>query len=77
MNFKLLVIATFIPVVNALPASAAVSGFYDSAEQINAIIESPDVANQLRQAPIRHLANTGTRDDGVPLNGKSAHKSAI
>lgn len=49
----------------SVPASAAVSGFYDSAEQINTIVESPDIANQLRQAPIGHVANTGTRDDGA------------
>lgn len=47
------------------PAFAALSGFYDSAEQINAILESQEVANQLRQAPIGHIANTGTRADGA------------
>lgn len=57
-------VATAIAVLS-LPASAAVSGFYDSAEQINTIFESPDIANQLKQAPIGHLANTGTRDDGA------------
>ncbi|MCG8271376.1 hypothetical protein MIC97_07600 [Aquamicrobium sp. NLF2-7] len=49
----------------ASPAYAALSGFYDSTEQISTIFESHDVSNRLRQAPIGHIANTGTREDGA------------
>ncbi|WP_186395064.1 hypothetical protein [Stappia sp. TSB10GB4] len=49
----------------AAPAQAAVSGFYDSAEQIGTILSSAAVADALRQAPIGHVANTGTRADGA------------
>lgn len=48
-----------------LPASAALSGFYDSGEQITAILSSEAVANALRQAPIGAVTNTGTRNDGA------------
>lgn len=41
------------------------SGFHDSAEQINTILSSAAVADALRQAPIGHVANTGTRSDGA------------
>mgnify|MGYP000920422917 CR=1 FL=1 len=47
------------------PAHAALSGFYDSAEQIGTILSSETVAKALRQAPIGHVANTGTREDGA------------
>ena len=50
-------------VIAALPAQAALSGFYDSAEQIGTILSSAAVADALRQAPIGHVANTGTRAD--------------
>ncbi len=52
-------------VAAAIPAQAAVSGFYDSAEQISTILSSAAVADALRQAPIGHVANTGTRADGA------------
>ena len=52
-------------VLAAVPAQAAMSGFYDSAEQISAILSNAAVANALRQAPIGHVANTGTRADGA------------
>lgn len=47
------------------PAQAALSGFHDSAEQIGTILASATVAEALRQAPIGHVANTGTRADGA------------
>lgn len=47
------------------PAQAAISGFYDSAEQIQLILTSAAVADALRQAPIGSISNTGTRDDGA------------
>lgn len=46
-------------------AFAALSGFYDSAEQITAILSDSEIADALRQAPIGQIANTGTRDDGA------------
>jgi hypothetical protein len=47
------------------PAHAALSGFYDSGEQIGTILASPAVANAVRQAPIGSVSNTGTREDGA------------
>ena len=48
------------------PAAAALSGFYDSGEQIGAILESADVADRLRQAPLWRIENTGSREaDGA------------
>ena len=48
-----------------MPAQAALSDFYDSAEQIDTILSSEAVADALRRAPIGHIANTGTRADGA------------
>ena len=59
------VLTTLALVLAAAPAEAALSGFYDSAEQINIILASAEVADALRQAPIGHVANTGTRKDGA------------
>lgn len=47
------------------PTFAALSGFYDSAEQISTIFGSTEVADALRQAPIGQISNTGTRKDGA------------
>lgn len=47
------------------PAHAALSGFYDSAEQIKTIIESAEVADALRQLPIESLEREGVRGDGA------------
>lgn len=47
------------------PAFAALSGFHDSAEQIEMILSSAAVADAVRQAPIGSISNTGTRDDGA------------
>lgn len=46
-------------------AQAAVSGYYDSVEQIGVILGSGDVANAVHQAPIGAVSNTGTRKDGA------------
>lgn len=58
-------LAALALVLAAAPAQAALSGFYDSAEQINIILSSTAVADALRQSPIGHVANTGTRADGA------------
>lgn len=46
-------------------AFAALSGYYDSGEQISTILDSAEVADALRQAPIGQISNTGTRKDGA------------
>ncbi len=58
-------IAAVIATALATPAAAALSGFYDSAERINTILASSDVANAVRQAPVGAISNTGTRKDGA------------
>ncbi|RCW28084.1 hypothetical protein DFR48_10192 [Ciceribacter lividus] len=58
-------IAAVIATALATPAAAALSGFYDSAERINTILASPEVANAVRQAPVGAISNTGTRKDGA------------
>ncbi|MET3924547.1 hypothetical protein [Devosia sp. 2618] len=47
------------------PAHAALSGFYDSGEQIGTILADANVADALRQAPIGAITNSGTRSDGA------------
>lgn len=54
-----------LAVLAATPASAMLSGYYDSAEKITAILQSAAVADALRQAPIGSIANTGTAPDGA------------
>jgi hypothetical protein len=49
----------------ATSAQAAVSGYYDSVEQIGVILGSEHVADALHQAPIGAISNTGTRKDGA------------
>lgn len=49
----------------ATPSLAAVSGFYDSQEQIQAIFASPDVADRLRQMPVEELKFEGEQKDGL------------
>ena len=49
----------------ALPAAAALSGYYDSAEKITTILSSSAVADAVRQAPVGAISNTGTRKDGA------------
>ncbi len=57
----LVLVAALLP----LPASAALSPFYDSAEKIETILGSGAVADALHQAPLRSIENTGTRADGA------------
>ncbi len=47
------------------PAHAALSGFYDSAEQIKTILDSPEVADALRQLPIKSMERENDRSDGA------------
>lgn len=46
-------------------AQAAVSGYYDSVEQIGVILGSGAVADAVHQASIGAISNTGTRKDGA------------
>jgi hypothetical protein len=50
----------------ASPVGAAVSGFYDSAAQIEAIMQNGQVADVVKQLPLRSIARAGSRkDDGT------------
>lgn len=51
----------------ASPADAMLSPFYDSAEKIAAILQSTEVANAVRQAPIGSVSNIGTAKSGNDL----------
>lgn len=62
---KLITITSILIFGLSPPASAALSGFYDSGEQISTILTSEAVGNALRQAPIGAITNTGTREDGA------------
>lgn len=62
MRIAISLLAVTLAVV---PAHAALSGFYDSAEQIGVILSSAAVANALHQAPVGAISNTGTRKDGA------------
>lgn len=63
---KFLAPLTFIAAGLASPAVAAVSGFYDSNAQIEAIMQSGQVADAVKQLPLRSLARAGSRkDDGA------------
>ena len=53
--------------LTASPAMAALSGYYDSAEKIAAILASDAVADAVHQAPIGSVSNTGTDADGADL----------
>jgi hypothetical protein len=53
-----------ILMVAAQPALAALSGFYDSAEKIGTILSDDLVADELRQAPVWSVTNSGTTKDG-------------
>ena len=47
------------------PGQAAVSGYYNSVEQIEAILQSEELGDALRQLPVTSLIMTGTRRDGA------------
>lgn len=47
------------------PAQAALSGYYDSVEQIHAILSSGDLADVLRQAPITSIERSDRIGDGL------------
>lgn len=49
----------------AAPALAALSGFHDSGAKIAAILADEAVADELREAPLRGIENTGTTADGA------------
>jgi hypothetical protein len=61
MRFPVFAIAALC----ASPALGRVSGFYDSANKIEAILASPAVANALHQAPVGSVSEIGTSKDGA------------
>lgn len=63
MKLTVAIIAAFA--LAATPAHAALSGFYDSGEQITTILGSSEIGNAVRQAPIGAISNTGKRKDGA------------
>lgn len=54
-------------ILAASPAMAMLSGFYDSGEKIETILASRDVADALRQGPIRAISNVGTTPEGFDI----------
>ena len=54
-----------VAVLAASPAMAMLSGYYDSAEKITAILQSDAVADAVRQGAIGSISNTGTAADGA------------
>jgi hypothetical protein len=65
MNRCIVAGAVMLSALGSGSARAAVSGYYDSVEQIGVILGSAQVADALRQAPIGAISNTGTREDGA------------
>ena len=51
--------------LGAVPAEAALSGYYDSAEQINMILSNAAIADAVHQAPIDGLTRGKARKDGA------------
>ncbi|WP_137155374.1 hypothetical protein [Rhizobium sp. FKL33] len=62
---KRLIMAVIAAALGSGSAEAAVSGYYDSVEQIGVILGSSEVADAVHQAPIGAISNTGTRKDGA------------
>lgn len=65
MNRFIWASAVVLAQFEASAAQAAVSGYYDSVEQIGAILGNEQVASAVHQAPIGAISNTGTREDGA------------
>lgn len=55
---KAMVALAVLGLLGASPAVAAVSGFYDSADQINTILHNGEVADAIRQAPIIEVSRS-------------------
>lgn len=58
-----LAVAALLTVTSA--AQSAVSGYYNSVEQMNAILQSQELGDALNQLPVTSLIMTGTRRDGA------------
>ncbi len=56
-----------LPLLFATPAAALLSPWYDSGEKIMAILNSAEVADAVRQAPIGAVSNIGTAESGNDL----------
>lgn len=55
-----------VALCSPLPAAAALSGYWDSAKVIHAILGSGDLADALRQLPIESITRT---DAGYEVSG--------
>lgn len=53
-----------LSVTLASPASAGLSGFFDAAEQVQAILSSTDVSSAMKEMPFDTLEQVRTRDNG-------------
>ncbi|MDH4439276.1 MAG: hypothetical protein QE284_02725 [Rhizobium sp.] len=62
---RMILTAMMIAAGVAPSAEAALSGYYDSAERISALLGDERLADILRQQPIGAISNTGTRKDGA------------
>ncbi|MCB5410242.1 hypothetical protein [Pseudogemmobacter faecipullorum] len=61
----------FIALLAVNPAAAALSGFYDSGEQIAALLASAEAGEALSQLPVRGLQFREVTEDGHPVWGIS------
>lgn len=68
---KLLVSLAIIALGLTNPAAAAVSGFYDSAAQVEAIMQSAQVADAMKQLPLRTISRAGSRGADGALRWKA------
>ena len=65
-NMKL-ILAAFFATAFATPSFAALSGFYDTAEKMDAIFANPAIGDALRQAPVGSISEIGKDKDGASL----------
>jgi hypothetical protein len=64
MRFAISLLALCLGTVPQI-SHAALSGYHDSAEQIQAILASPELADRLKQQPIESLEFDGSASDGT------------
>ena len=59
--------AALLAALGGLPAWAALSPFYDRAEQIRVLLDDAALADHLGQQPIESLEHEGARADGAQI----------
>ena len=62
-----LILAAIFAIAVATPSFAALSGFYDTAEKMDAIFANPAIGDALRQAPVGSISEIGKDKDGASL----------